>query len=94
MDKSQIQNIASLAHLNFNDLELEQFTEQFNKILEYVSSINKLDIDDLEPLTRPSNEQNNLRSDTIKPSISKEDALKNAPQKNEVFFKVPKVIEQ
>jgi aspartyl-tRNA(Asn)/glutamyl-tRNA(Gln) amidotransferase subunit C len=93
MDKDQIQKIASLAHLNFNDSELEQFTEQFNKILGYISSIDKLDIADLEPLTRPSEEQNNFREDITKPSISKEETLKNAPQKNEVFFKVPKVLE-
>lgn len=90
--KKDVEYIADLARLKFNDEELEKFTEQLNEILSYVEKLNELDTSKVEPLSHPVEGNNVFREDIVKPSIDREEALKNAPDKNELFFKVPKVI--
>lgn len=90
--KKDVEYIADLARLKFNDEELEKFTEQLNEILSYVAKLNELDTSNVEPLSHPVEGSNVFREDIVKPSIDREEALKNAPDKNELFFKVPKVI--
>lgn len=92
--KKDVEHIASLARLNFNDAELENFTHQMNDILKYVEKLNELDTDNVEPLSHPIEDVNVFREDELKQSTSTEDALKNAPRRTDEFFKVPKVINQ
>ncbi|MGA9292546.1 MAG: Asp-tRNA(Asn)/Glu-tRNA(Gln) amidotransferase subunit GatC [Ignavibacteriaceae bacterium] len=87
-----VEHIAELARLKFKEKELENFTHQLNDILSYVEKLNELDTENVEPLSHPVENTNVFREDEVKPSVSREDALKNAPDKNESFFKVPKVI--
>ena len=61
-------------------------------MIAFVEKLNELDTTGVEPLLHMSDEINVLRQDEIKGSISREDALKNAPLHDEQFFKVPKVI--
>ena len=61
-------------------------------MIAFVEKLNDLDTTGVEPLLHMSDEINVLRQDEIKGSISREDALKNAPLHDEQFFKVPKVI--
>ncbi len=89
-----VEHIADLARLKFNEKELDNFTHQLNEILSYVEKLNELDTENVEPLSHPVENSNIFREDEVKPSVNREDALRNAPEKNEVFFKVPKVIEQ
>ncbi len=89
-----VEHIAELARLKFNEKELENFTHQLNEILSYVEKLNELDTENVEPLSHPVESSNIFREDVVKPSVNREDALRNAPDKNEAFFKVPKVIEQ
>lgn len=92
--KKDVEYIASLARLKYKEEELEGFTHQFNQILSYVEKLNKLDTENVEPLSHPIENFNVFRSDELKPSITTEEALKNAPDRTEEFFKVPKVINQ
>lgn len=88
-----IKSTADLAHLKYNDEELVEFETQFEKILGYVSTIEKLDLTGIEPLSHVITTENVFRQDIAKESLSQKDALSNAPKKNDNFFKVPKVIE-
>ncbi|MFZ1517828.1 MAG: Asp-tRNA(Asn)/Glu-tRNA(Gln) amidotransferase subunit GatC [Ignavibacteriaceae bacterium] len=90
--KKDVEKIAELARLKFTDEELENFTPQMNEILSYMDKLNELDTENVKPLSHPVEQTNVFREDELKPSISTEDALKNAPDKNEHHFKVPKVI--
>ena len=63
-------------------------------MIAFVEKLNELDLEDVEPLLHMSDEINVLREDEVKGSISREEALKNAPQHDEQFFKVPKVIKK
>jgi aspartyl-tRNA(Asn)/glutamyl-tRNA(Gln) amidotransferase subunit C len=91
--KKDVEKISELARLKFNETELENFTEEMNKILSYVEKLNELDTENVEPLSHPNETINVFRNDELKQSISTEDALKNAPDKDDKFFKVPKVIQ-
>jgi aspartyl-tRNA(Asn)/glutamyl-tRNA(Gln) amidotransferase subunit C len=91
--KEKISNIADLAALKLSDEEAEVTSVQFNKILDYVSKIELLDLEGVEPLTHVNEAHNVWREDEAGDSLSLEEALKNAPKRNEQFFKAPKVIE-
>ena len=87
-----VEHIAKLAKLEFTDEEKEKFTHQMNQILQYMDQLNLLDTSNVEPLSHVIELSNVFRADEVKPGVSTEEALKNAPEKNEQFFKVPKVI--
>mgnify|MGYP001377217364 CR=1 FL=1 len=88
----EVDHIAALARLEFNEEEKEKFTHQLNDILRYIEKLNELDTTKVEPLSHVIELSNVLRDDVVKPSISTEEALKNAPAKLDTLFKVPKVI--
>jgi aspartyl-tRNA(Asn)/glutamyl-tRNA(Gln) amidotransferase subunit C len=90
--KNDVEKIAKLAKLKFSEEELENFTPQMNEILNYMDKLNELDTENIEPLSHPVEQTNVFRDDKLKTSVSTEDALKNAPSKDEQYFKVPKVI--
>ena len=92
--KKDVEYIAELARLKFKEEELESFTHQLNEILNYVDKLNELDTENVEPLSHPVENVNVFRNDELKKSITTKDALKNAPDRNNEFFKVPKVINQ
>ena len=92
--RKDVEYIAELARLKFKDEELEMFTHQLNEILSYVDKLNQLDTENVEPLSHPVENINVFRNDGLKQSVTTEDALKNAPDRTEEFFKVPKVINQ
>ena len=90
--KKDIEKIAELARLKFDDKELENFTNDMNNILSYVDKLNEPDTENVEPLSHPNEGSNVFRDDELKNSVQPEEALKNAPDKDDKFFKVPKVI--
>ncbi len=92
VDKKEIIKIAKLAKLNFSEEEIEKFTSQFNDILEYMNKLNEINTDDVQPLSHPLEVTNVMRDDKLKTSIETKDALLNAPEKDEQYFRVPKVI--
>ncbi len=95
VSKEEVKKIAELARLKFEENELDNFTQQFNKILEYMDKLNELDTENVEPLSHPVEpKENRFRKDEKKPSVKREEALRNAPDSNEEFFKVPKVIKR
>lgn len=87
-----VEYIANLARLEFTKEEKEKFTEQFNRILEYMDKLNELDTTKVEPLYHVIDLKNVFREDVVKESYPREEILKNAPSRTEFFFKVPKVI--
>ncbi|MGE5497557.1 MAG: Asp-tRNA(Asn)/Glu-tRNA(Gln) amidotransferase subunit GatC [Syntrophothermus sp.] len=90
--RKDVEHIASLAKLNFSNEELDGFTGELNQILGYMEKLNELDTENVEPLSYPVELQNVFRQDVLHKSTATEEGLKNAPDKDEAFFKVPKVI--
>lgn len=92
--KETVIKTAELSKLKFSDKEINEFTSQFEKILDYVAQIDKLDLSDIRPLTHILEIVNVEAEDIAQEAINIKDALKNAPKHNDNFFKVPKVIDQ
>lgn len=93
VDTKLVDNLAQLARLEFNGEEKEKMVSDMNRMLAFVEKLDELDTTGIEPLIYLSDEVNVLRDDHAVKSISHEEALKNAPQKDSDYFKTPKVIE-
>ncbi len=93
VDKETLKKIAHLARLNFDDKSDDALLKDITDILTWVEKLNEIDTDSVEPLTNMASEVNVLREDVVKPHLSHEDALKNAPKKDSDYIRVPKVLE-
>jgi len=89
-----VEKLAHLARLKFNETEKEEIRNDLEKMIGFVEKLNELDLEGVEPLLYMSDEVNVLREDEVKGSISREEALKNAPLHDKQYFKVPKVIKK
>lgn len=87
-----VRHVAELARLSFSDEEQRRLTAQLNTILEYMEQLNSINTDQVEPLSHVITPGNVLRDDHHMQGLSHEEALQNSPDRNEKFFKVPKVI--
>ena len=86
----QIKHLAHLSRLEFSEEELKEMLGDMGKILDFVAQIDALDLSGIEPLTQMSDSVNVMREDQTKGMIQKEEALKNAPDANSDYFRVPK----
>lgn len=93
ISKNEVKDTAELARLEFEDNELEKFTEQLGRILNYIEDLNELDTEDIEPTSHVLEISTPLREDKVNQLITEDEALANAPETNDGFFVVPKVIE-
>jgi aspartyl-tRNA(Asn)/glutamyl-tRNA(Gln) amidotransferase subunit C len=93
ISKKEIEHIASLARLHLSEEEKELFGSQLSSILEYMEKLNELDTKDIEPTSHVLPLSNVMKDDMLMPSIPREDALMNAPDHTDKFFRVPKIIE-
>ena len=93
ISQSQVRKVASLSRLALTEEEIDEFSSQLDAILEYVEKMNELNTDDVQPLAHCLPVSNCFREDNIKESLGAEKALYNAPQRDEQFFKVPKILE-
>jgi len=89
-----VDNLAKLSRLQFNEQEKEIIKTDLQRMIEFVDKLKELDTSGVEPLMHMSDSANVLREDKVQGSISREEALKNAPDSDGVFIKVPKVIEK
>src|SRR3979490_1190574 len=87
-----IDNLAHLARLEFNPTEKGSIKKDLQRMIHFVEKLGELDTTGVEPLLHMSPEINVLREDVPQGSLSREEALANAPSADGVFFKVPKVI--
>lgn len=91
--KEDVQYVAHLARLQLSPEETESLAKDMNKILDYMATLEELDTSDIEPLEHVIELEYRLRSDKAKEPLSHEDALKNAPDADTDYFRVPRVIE-
>jgi aspartyl-tRNA(Asn)/glutamyl-tRNA(Gln) amidotransferase subunit C len=87
-----IDKLAHLARLEFAPEEKERLKNDLQKIIAFVEQLQTLDTEDEEPVLQMSSNTDVLRDDQEKPSLSREEALKNAPKTDGQYFMVPKVI--
>ncbi|NIP38891.1 MAG: Asp-tRNA(Asn)/Glu-tRNA(Gln) amidotransferase subunit GatC [Candidatus Dadabacteria bacterium] len=88
-----VKEVAELTRLEFAEDEIEDFRSQFENILKFISKLDELDIDDVKPTTHVLDISTPMREDVVADWIVQDEAMKNAPQPEDGFFGVPKVIE-
>jgi aspartyl-tRNA(Asn)/glutamyl-tRNA(Gln) amidotransferase subunit C len=91
--RAEVEHVARLARLALSAEEAETFTGQMDAILAYVDKLNELDTTGITPTSHAVPVENAFRADEVRPSIGIENALDNAPDRVDGFFRVPKVIE-
>lgn len=92
ISKKDVEHVALLARLELSEQEKEAYTQQLNSILGYMEKMNALDTTDVEPTAHVLAIHNVFRDDVDRPSIPREEALKNAPDQREGQFKVPRIV--
>ncbi|MBN1633201.1 MAG: Asp-tRNA(Asn)/Glu-tRNA(Gln) amidotransferase subunit GatC [Ignavibacteria bacterium] len=94
VSSEDVNKISKLAKLKFSEDEKKKLQNDMSRIIDYMDKINELDLSNVEPLENINETENVFRDDKKKETISREEALKNAPSKTDIFFKVPKVIKK
>ena len=94
VDDKLIDDLSRLAKLQFDKQSSEKMKEDLDTILSFVEKLSEINTDDIDPLIFMSEEVNVLREDAIANEVSQENALKNAPQKDSDYFKVPTVLKK
>jgi aspartyl-tRNA(Asn)/glutamyl-tRNA(Gln) amidotransferase subunit C len=89
IDRDQLLHVAHLARLELREEEVEQLGAQLNDILAAVSKVSELDLSDVPPTSHPLDVVNVWAEDEPRPSIPVDEALRNAPEREGGFFKVP-----
>lgn len=93
VDHETLHKIAHLARLDVRPDEETELLNSLNGVLTWMEQLNEVDTTGVEPLTHISDETNVLRDDVVSNHLPREHALANAPQHDEQFFEVPKVLE-
>jgi aspartyl-tRNA(Asn)/glutamyl-tRNA(Gln) amidotransferase subunit C len=93
IDRKTVEHVARLARLQLTDQELARYELQLGAILDYIAKLEKLDVSGAEPLVHPAESSNVFRDDVPRASLPRPEVLKNAPEKTDDFFIVPKVVE-
>ncbi|MBS7606362.1 MAG: Asp-tRNA(Asn)/Glu-tRNA(Gln) amidotransferase subunit GatC [Candidatus Bathyarchaeia archaeon] len=92
VSKSEVEHIAWLAHIELTEEEKELFTEQFNRILDFFRKIDEVDTNNVPPTYHVLELVNVYRKDEVGEPLPKEEVLKNAPRREDDFFKSPKIV--
>ena len=88
-----VRYIAALARLRFDESEQERLASEMSEILDYVEKLNELDTSDVPPMSHVLDLYNVVREDHVLTRITRDEALKNAPDTDGTYFRAPKVIE-
>ena len=91
--QKDVEYVAALAQLALDDVTKERLVGEMGDILGYMDKLNELNTDTIEPMMHAQEMTNVYRDDEVKPSLSREEALRNAPQTDGEYFLVPKILE-
>ena len=87
-----VQKVAKLARLEINTDDLKKYSNQLEKILNYVAELEKIDTEDVIPTTRAVEVVNNTRKDIVETTKVREELLDLAPVREGDFYRVPKIL--
>jgi len=89
-----VENLANLSKLQFDEAEKTAIQQDLQKMVGFIAELDTVDTTGIEPLLHMGDAANVLREDRVHGSVSRVEALSNAPKADESFFKVPKVIKK
>lgn len=94
IDNALVEHLARLSKLEFDANEQERIKKDLQGIVDLVEQLEEVDVTGVEPLIYMSDERNVLRKDFVKDTVTREEALQNAPLRDSDYYKVPKVIKK
>ncbi|MDQ3620614.1 MAG: Asp-tRNA(Asn)/Glu-tRNA(Gln) amidotransferase subunit GatC [Actinomycetota bacterium] len=93
IDRPAVDHVARLARLDLSEEERERMSVELAQILGHAEAIQELELDDIEPTAHALPLRNVMRADEVRPSLTQDEALANAPQAEGGRFRVPRIIE-
>lgn len=93
ISKEMVKHIALLSRLELKEEEIELYQDQLSRILDYIEKLNEVETSDVEPTSHVLSLSNVFREDKVISTLSRDEALRNAPDSTEKFFRVPKIID-
>jgi aspartyl-tRNA(Asn)/glutamyl-tRNA(Gln) amidotransferase subunit C len=94
ISRSDVEHVADLARLHLTDEELDRMQEQLSKILDAIDTLQQVDTSHVGPTATVIQLENVMREDEVRPGLSREAALANAPLRDDPFLRVPTVLEE
>ena len=92
LSRDEVKKVSLLARLQFTDDELDTMTGQLAQIVEYVEQLAELDTDDVQPMAHAVEAVNVFADDDVQPSLERDQALANAPKRDDECYRVPAVL--
>lgn len=92
IDKKTLEHVSKLAKIGLNEQEMDEFLPQIRSILNLFDEINRADTEAIEPTFHVFGLKNVFREDKVKPSLDREDVLKNVPKKEKDYVKSPRIL--
>ena len=93
IDKDTVKHISKLARISLNDKKIDSLSKDLSSIIKFIERLNKLNTDNVKPLTSIIDASLKSREDEIRDGKIRDQILKNSPENNDEFFVVPKVVE-
>jgi aspartyl-tRNA(Asn)/glutamyl-tRNA(Gln) amidotransferase subunit C len=94
IDEDMVKHVAFLVRLGIQAEDARSFSDQFTSIIDYFQLLNEVDTDDVPPACETSTNRSVMRPDEVRPSMPREDLLKNAPKTDGIFVEVPQVFDE
>ena len=93
ISRDQVLHIGRLARLGLSEDEIDRLTTQLSDILDHFEALDAVDTEGIEPTAHPLPLQNVMRTDSVSPSLTRDDALSNAPEVEDGLIRVRAVLE-
>ncbi len=90
----EVRKVALLARLRLDEAEAERMRQQLSSILDYMQMLQEVDVSDIPPTAQVTDVVNVVRPDEVRPSLPVDEALADAPLREDDFFKVKRVFEE
>ncbi|MGI6485336.1 MAG: Asp-tRNA(Asn)/Glu-tRNA(Gln) amidotransferase subunit GatC [Tepidanaerobacteraceae bacterium] len=94
ISKDEVGLAADISRIFLSDKEKDEITEELNAIMNYMEKLDEINLDNVEPIVHMAPAKNVLREDKVWQSLDRDEALKNALDKDNGFFRVPRIIEE
>ena len=94
INEETILKLASLSKLKFEKQEMDLITNDMQKMIDFIQTLEEINTDGVKPLIHMTEGYNNCRQDEVKEMLDQKEALKNGPQSDSTYFKIPKVLDK
>ena len=92
ISRRDVEHVALLARLQLTEEEIELYTKHLSAVIEYADKLQTVDTENVKPTAHAVPLQNVFREDVVEPSMDRDALLRNAPDSENGFFKVPKIV--